>query len=682
MADNKYGHQRRKKKGAAPKKQPFLVAVTLWVFAVFTWGAGRIAALFGYHAALGEPAFEAFERLWYWPWKVLTWSQEYGAKYKEMQQIVDQTYLAAVGVPMLLLLIRFASQQGLKGREDLHGSAKWATYEDIEGMGYMRGSGVYIGGWYDEKNKKQYYLRHDGPEHILVFAPTRSGKGVGLILPTLLSGEYSGGDYSSVVLDIKGENHALTAGFLNSKGHKVLRFDPSDYEGTSAAFNPFGEIFLDSPKLIPKVQEMASIIMDPNGKGLDDYWSKAGFGFLGGALLHGLIKVRSEEGRAANLYDLAVMLEDPDRPVKEVFQEMLTMRHEELLREMYPALRADLAQAAHVFVASAAQGMLSKADNELSGVVNTVTANLALFKDPVVAMNTSRSDFQLDDLMNYEVPVNLYLVISPADIDRLRPLLRIFVSQLLNRFTERMEFEDGASKASYKHRLLLLLDEFTSLGKLASVERAIAFMAGFGVKGYFIVQDTKQLNQTYGQDNALMANCHIRIAYAPTLVETAEMLSKLVGTTTVVDRKVSISQGGGKAGASRSTSVSETSRALLTPDECLRLPGISKDKKGNIKSGDMLIMTAGNPPIYGRQILYFLDPTFSKRAKMKVPGVEDGWNRGLSHSLYHPMPIVDTQPSKSDAPAISEQNALDLTAMEDSLADIYSEYLKAAEGGA
>jgi|GEM_PF-1974708 len=203
----------------------------------------------------------------------------------------------------------------------------------------------------------------------------------------------------------------------------------------------------------------------------------------------------------------------------------------------------------------------------------------------------------------------------------------------------------------------------------------------YGVKGYFIVQDTKQLNQTYGQDNALMANCHIRIAYAPTLIETAEMLSKLVGTTTVVDQKTSISKGGGKSGASRSTNVSETARALLTPDECLRLPGISRDKNGRINSGDMLILTAGNPPIYGRQILYFLDPTFSARAKKKAPGVVDGWSRGLSHSLYHPMPIINSQPPRAEAPAISEQNALDLTAMNDDLADIYSEYLKAAAGG-
>mgnify|MGYP003701484569 CR=1 FL=1 len=137
-----------------------------------------------------------------------------------------------------------------------------------------------------------------------------------------------------------------------------------------------------------------------------------------------------------------------------------------------------------------------------------------------------------------------------------------------------------------------------------------------------------------------MDNCNIRIAYAPNLPETAEYLSNMAGTTTVVDKKISISGGGGKGGKSRSTSISETSRPLLTPDECMRLPGLSKGADGSPIPGDMLIFTAGNPPIYGRQILYFIDPVFSARAKVKAPGVTEGWSRGLSDSLYFNMPLM------------------------------------------
>jgi type IV secretion system protein VirD4 len=638
---NKYGHLRRKSKGGSRFWRWVVVGlVCLWALAVCVWNTARIAALFGYHSALGQPAFSAFGRLWYWPWKLPQWASEY-QQYEAVTRIVDQTYLMAVGVPIILFLLYMASQQGLKGREDLHGSARWAEYEDIDQMGYLKSEGVYVGGWWDGKKKIHYYLRHNGPEHILCFAPTRSGKGVGLILPTLLAWEHS-----SVVLDIKGENFALTTGHLKELGHKVLRFDPSDAEGASAAFNPLEEIRLNSPLGIPDVQQISSMVMDPAGKGLEDYWGKAAFGFFGGAVLHGLIKTLYEEKRAASLYDIAVMLEDPKRPVKDLFNEMLNMDHAKMMAEMFPELVRNnsnpLGQSAHIYIASAARGMLSKADNELSGVVNTATSNLALYKDPIVAMNISRCDFRLNDLMNHEVPVNLYMVISPADIDRLRPLLRIFVAQMLGRITEKMEFENGTSKAAYKHRMLLMLDEFTSLGKLSIVERAIAYMAGYGCKGYFIVQDTKQLNQAYGADNAIMANCHVRIAYAPNLPETAEYLSKMAGTTTVVDKKVSLSGSAfSKSGRSRSLSIAETSRPLLTPDECLRLPGLSKDAAGNPVPGDMLIFTAGNPPIYGRQILYFLDPVFSARAKVKTPGVSSGWSRGLSDSLYFPMPLLD-----------------------------------------
>jgi type IV secretion system protein VirD4 len=633
MVEKNYGQQRTKviKKNNI-RNFSILFVLALWILAVMAWGSYRMAKYYNFDKSLGSPIMIYQGKPIYSPLKVISLA-ELGKDDPKIKQMSDQTYMVAIGAPMLLILTILAMQMGLKGREDLHGSARWAKFEDIETMGYLKNEGVYVGGWWDKKKKKQYYLRHNGPEHILVFAPTRSGKGVGLILPTLLSWPHS-----SVVLDIKGENFALTSGFMDSLGHKVIRFDPSDSEGTSAAFNPFEEIEINSPMCIPDVQRISSMIMDPLGKGFEDYWGKAAFSFFGGALLHGLIKTKYERDRAATFYDLALMLEDPARPVKELFEEMIKMDHIQMLTDLYPDMPEDFRLRSKEFIGSAARGMLSKADNELSGVVNTATSNLALYKDPVVAKNTSRCDFRLNDLMNRDEPVNLYLVVSPADIDRIRPLLRIFVAQLLNKLTGRMDFEEGASVAKYQHRLLLLLDEFTSLGKISIIERAIAYMAGYGIKAYFIVQDTKQLNQAYGQDNALMANCHIRIAYAPNLAETAEYLSKMLGQTTVVDKKASISQS--KGGSSRSISVSETARPLLTPGECMTLPGMSKEKNGSITPGDMLIITAGNPPIYGRQILYFIDPIFSARAKVAVPGVEKGFSRGLSNSLYWSMPNV------------------------------------------
>ena len=149
----------------------------------------------------------------------------------------------------------------------------------------------------------------------MVFAPTRSGKGVGLILPTLLAWEGS-----SIVLDIKGENWALTSGWRKSIGQKALRFDPSDASGASARFNPLEEIRLDTLMAIPDAQNMASMLVDPTGKGLEDHWSKAAFAMLGGALLHCCVMIRHSLQRSATLYDLSRMLADESRTIKQLFE--------------------------------------------------------------------------------------------------------------------------------------------------------------------------------------------------------------------------------------------------------------------------------------------------------------------------------------------------------------------------
>lgn len=632
MPSNKqYGHQQSEKKSGGVKTLAILGPVALWAMAVCAWGASRIAALAGYDEVLGKPLFSAFDRLWYAPWKLIEWADKYSS-YSQVKDVVDQTYLAGVGIPLLAGLIYLACQQGLKGRVDLHGSAHWASIKEVEKTGLLSSRGVYVGGWRHPKSKKLHYLRHDGPEHILVFAATRSGKGVGLIIPTLL-----GWAHSTIVLDIKGENWALTSGYLKSKGQRVLRFEPTDESGTAARYNPLAEVRLDSAKAISDVQRLSSIILDPLGKGLDDYWGKAANGFFSGAILHCIIMTRHGKDRSANLADLSLMLEDPDRSVAAVFDEMLKTDHAALLAKIYPHLLKaveeknekgqiisktvnKLGDAAHLFIASAARGMLQKADNELSGVVNTATANLSLYRDPVIAENLYASDFTINDLMNGDQPTNLYLVVNPEKIKDLVPLIRIILTQIIGRLISKMDFADGASQAGYKHRLLLMLDEFPALGKLPALVEAQPYMAGYGVKEYFITQDLKQLNDAYGRDNSIVGNCHIKIAYTANEPDTGKYISEALGNTTVVEKKVSTSSG--KGGRSRSVSINETARPLLTPDECTRLPGLKKEAGPGgkaVSGGNMIIFPSGHAPIYGEQILYFKDPFFSEKSKIKAP---------------------------------------------------------------
>ena len=636
---------------ATERKPRWWYAALLVGLAVFSMGLAtqRVAAYFDFHQALGTPFLAGF----YAPWAIFGWKAQFLAQdtYGFMETAVTHSQALFLIPQFLIIGTWLFFMKGLRGNEMLHGSARWATEPEIRLMGYFEGGGVYIGGYVKKlagaalircallgKPKEvQMYLRHNGPEHLLVFAPTRSGKGVGLILPTLLAWEGS-----ALVLDIKGENWALTAGYRCSMGQKVLRFDPSDASGASACFNPLEVIRLDSHLAIPDSQNIAAMLVDPEGKGLDDHWSKAAFAMLGGSLLHCCIMTMAKEKRAATLYDLSCMLADENRTIQQLFEEMVQAPHAALLQEIFPQnADTEYGAKAHTFIASSAREMLNKAENEASGVISTALVNLALYRDPVVALNTSRCDFRIHDLMNFDTPVNLYLVISPADIDRVRPLIRLMVDMLVRRICSKMEFADGSSVKSYKHRLLLLLDEFTSLGKLPIMEKALAYVAGYGGKVYIIVQDITQLNGVYGKDNALMANCHIRLAYAPNTVATANTLSEMTGKTTVVDKKTSLS--GSRSGRMKNASISvnETARPLLTPDECMRLPGPVKDDQGRVvKPGDMLIFTAGKPPIYGRQILYFLDPVFSKRSKIPVPGLGAAYPGGLSDSLHFAMPVA------------------------------------------
>lgn len=564
-----------------------------------------LAWRFNYHSSLGSPIYEQF----YLPWAWVDWSMRF---YQTHQQTLAWGWLAFIGITVIGMMI-LITQTMLKQRsstaiDDLHGSAHWANEEEIAEGGLLNDAGVYVGAWVDDKGKTRY-LRHDGSEHIIALAPTRSGKGVGLVLPTLLSWTES-----VIIYDIKGENWALTAGWRKEHANNVvLNFDPSSIDN-SCAYNPLDAIRIDSARAVGDVQNIATIIVDPDGKGLVSHWDKTAFALLTGAILHTLFKIRKEEQRTANLSDVATLLSNPDMAIGDVLQEMLDYEHTD--------------DGVHPVVAGEARTMLNKAEEELSSVVSTAIANLSLYRDPIISRNTGHSDFAIDDLMNHDKPVALYIVDRPSDADRIRPLIRLLITQIIRRLTEKMKFSDGRSVKHYKHRLLLLLDEFPALKKLTMIEDGLAFMAGYGIKAYLICQDIQQLTAIYSRDEKVIANSHIRIGYAPNKLETAETLSKMSGTTTVVKEDLSIS-GSRLGGVAKSYNKSfrEHQRPLITPDEVMRLEKPKKVGKGGdekvVSAGEMLVFSAGYAPIKGTQILYFNDPVFSARAKVAAPQQSD-----------------------------------------------------------
>jgi type IV secretion system protein VirD4 len=270
-----------------------------------------------------------------------------------------------------------------------------------------------------------------------------------------------------------------------------------------------------------------------------------------------------------------------------------------------------------------AQEMLDKEAKDFGGVLSTAKTALTLYSDPLVARNTSASDFAISDLVGHERAISLYLVVPPSDKIRLRPLIRLMFTMVVNRLTERMAFE-GTDQKPNKHRLLLLIDEFPSLNRMEIFADALSYMAGYGIKAYLVTQDIRQIVDAYGANESIVSNCHVRIAFAPNQFETAELLSKMTGTTTVP--KASYNFSGSRLSPVMghiNASVEYIQRPLMTPDEIGRIKPPKKEGEGTaeriVEPGDMLIFVSGHHPILGTQILYFADPILSARARVAPP---------------------------------------------------------------
>ncbi|WP_082830623.1 type IV secretory system conjugative DNA transfer family protein, partial [Pseudovibrio sp. W74] len=568
----------------------------------------------------------------------------------------------------------------------LHGSARFAEREEIEKMGLLRGKGVVVGGL-EDKLKGTTMLRHDGPEHVLAFAPTRSGKGIGVVVPTLLT--WPG---STIVLDIKGENYAKTSGWRASQGQNVFYFEPSAKEG-SARYNPLQEIRIGQEEQIGDCMNVATMIIDTSGQGMKDFWEQEGFSWLSTTILHVLYRVRNEEERTATLTDVLYFLsvgdEDSKANLADKLDELVKAKatgkkdeddsFERILHDMESYDHGN--EDADREVRRCAGRMRKRAPNERSGVVSTATAQLAIFSDTIVARNTSESDFTINDLMNSDQPTNVYLILSPAEITRMKALIRIILNQFLTRLTAKMSHNED--ETLYKHRMLLMLDEFPQLGKLDIFETSLAFMAGYGLKAFLITQDITQLQKAYGRDESIISNCHVRIAYAPNKIETARVLSDMTGKTTVVQRKRSVSKNLDKASASVSESLSEVARPLLTPDECMLLPGLEYDEEGKVTGpGKMLIFTAGKPTIYGQQFLYFQDEEMRDRSKLKPSGnVKNGVLITPSKPAQPVAPNAQTPADPEQEKQEPEQaDEQDQTTAQPESDPMLARFMKASEG--
>jgi len=328
------------------------------------------------------------------------------------------------------------------------------------------------------------------------------------------------------------------------------------------------------------VQNVADVLVDPEGS-LEkrNHWEKTSHSLLVGAILHVLYAEPDK-----TLAGVAAFLSDPRRPIEATLEAMMATRH---LGEAGP----------HPVIASTARELLNKSDNERSGVLSTAMSFLGLYRDPVVANVTRRCDWRINDLISGTHPSTLYLVVPPSDISRTKPLIRLVLNQIGRRLTE--DLQDKGRR----HRVLMMLDEFPALGRLDFFESALAFMAGYGIKSFLIAQSLNQIEKAYGQNNAILDNCHVRVSFATNDERTAKRVSDALGTAT--EMKAMRNYAGHRLApwlGHLMVSRSETARQLLTPGEIMQLP-----------PDDEIVMVAGLPPIRAKKARYFKDPRFVER---------------------------------------------------------------------
>ncbi|WP_426413438.1 conjugal transfer protein TraG [Bradyrhizobium ganzhouense] len=558
------------------------IAVVFGIVVVSTWGATQwTAAALGYQQRLGEPWFLVVSYPVYLPWRLFEWWFAYEAYAPEIFE--EGGAIAAAGgiAGALFAIVNSVWRARQSQLVTTYGSARWATPKEIKAAGLFASKGVFLG------RLENNYLRHDGPEHVMCFAPTRSGKGVGLVLPTLLSWTSS-----AVVHDIKGENWELTSGWRSTFSHCLL-FNPTD--SRSARYNPLLEVRKGAAE-VRDVQNIADILVDPEGA-LErrTHWEKTSHSLLVGVILHVLY---AEEKKT--LTRVTEILADPAQSFEKTLRIMLATNH----------LGTDAEPKVHPVVAATARELLNKSENERSGVLSTAVSFLGLYRDPVVSRNTESCDWRIADLVSADKAVTLYLVVPPSDISRTKPLIRLILNQIGRRLTETLNTKEG----DRRHRqLLMMLDEFPALGRLDFFESALAFMAGYGIRAYLIAQSLNQIAKAYGENNAILDNCHVRIAFAANDERTAKRISDALGTATELRAQRNyaghrLAPWLGHVMVSRQ----ETARPLLTPGEVMQLP-----------PDQAIVLVSGLAPVRAIKLRHYEDANFVDRLR-KPPSLVEG----------------------------------------------------------
>ncbi len=567
-----------------------------------------IAYAYGYDPRLGWAMVRLPTVTLYFPGAFFIWIATLYNNGPQVINIAGLIFLGCMMGPFLVAVI--LTRTGSREVQQFARKA-WGNKADAKKAGLVHKNpvGVIVG----LSDSRDQIFSYDGPEHQLVAGASRAGKGAGHVIPTLLS--WPG---SVVVYDPKAECFDITGHFRGKFSHAFyINFTLRD----SAAFNPLGEVRRGDNE-VADVQNIVQILSDPGGvKDSPNFFDISASSLLTGIVLHQLYTAPDEEKNLAA-----------------VRTRMMS----------FNSLLADMASTAHRFKAdrTAADGLARDERGDLipephpevqgiatqykemdaklkSNLAATVMSYLDVFADPIVAEKTSRSDFQIGDLMCSGAPVSCYLQTPPSDAARLKPLTRLFLSQMAKSLmTEQDHDAQGRKK---KHKLLFEIDEFPSLGRLGFFSDNLRVMAGYGIKAHIIVQSFKDIMASYGRDNTIVDNCHITVAFATADDDTAAKVSAMAGKAVEYRMSESRSSNGSQLFAgSRSRSYGEQERNIISPGDVRQLP-----------YDEQLIFVTSSKPFRSKKIRYWEDAPFKDRATNIRKG-EKGPNQGAHLDVPNP----------------------------------------------
>ena len=538
----------------------YLIVLLAGLTAATQWVGYRL----NYYPDLG--GFHVAGHVIYAPWAIFTWARDFGPN---IPRTLNEGY-AFIGGAFILATLLLLVARRLRRRIPVRaiGRDRWASKADMKRAGLLTGQGTVLGCAHSR------YLTYDGPEHQLVSGASRSGKGVGHVIPTLLN--WTG---SVLAYDIKNELWDVTAGLRARMGYCAF-FNPTKPD--SARFNPLLEIRKGDNE-IRDTQNIVEMLVNPTGaKHTMDIWDQQASQFLVALILHVLY---TEADGQKNLATVRMRLLD----FKNTAKAMIRTPHRFNPHSGVPEL--------HPEIALVASELRRQPEKFQASVCGTAAAYLTLWADTLIARNTATSDFRLSDLVCADRPMTLYLQPPPSDAPRLRPLVRLMINQTCRALMEYLD-RDNAGRPK-RHRLLLSLDEFPTLGRLDFFTMNLRQMAGYGIKAHLIVQSFNDIIEQYGPNNTILDNCHILATFAAADTTTCQRISQMTGTVT--EYRESYSEPGRNLGV-RSISHSEHVRPLLSPGDVRELP-----------TDDQLVFITGCKPMRVKKARYYTDPMFLKR---------------------------------------------------------------------